>query len=587
MDRMDSIVMDAEAGDLPGESFPSVTRQEAEHASPVAFDGLFGWLHAAGGCRGVVICNPLGYTTLLCQPALRALADSIARAGLPCLRFDYPSEGDSLGAPGDPGRVAAWIDSATRAVDHLVTLCGVEEVALVGLEFGALAALEAASRRRESVRGVVLLAPPASGRALVRQLRADAAMAASDTGQKLEAEDGGFFVAGFEYSRVTLDEIGGLTLKVEAAPERTLVLSRSEAPPGLGERAETRKFAGYAAMLGARVLPHIPQEDWRGVADWLAKDASAPRRSAPPLRAPATLAGDGFDETALRFGAGGDLAGVLCAPAKGGSDGCAILINTGANSHVGWARGGVLLSRRLACEAGIGALRMDLRGLGESVTLPGGARETLYEVERTRDILEAVAFMKSRGYRRITLVGQCSGAYAALHAALRCADVAGLVLINQLRFIWGADENIDDAVAQPGRSSDAYLSMWRNGEALRRLLRGEAPLSGLFRAAQKLGKRGALALREAVSSLLKPPPKPDTPEAWLHQLAARGVVMHLLFSEDDASLDEFARYFGRRDWRVRRIAGLERAILKDADHSLSSPEARAVLFEHVRAATMS
>jgi len=558
-------------------------RGEPEPPQPVAFDGVLGWLHAARGRRGVVILNPLGYPALFCQPALRALADAIAGAGLPCLRFDYPSEGDSLGAPGDPDRVAAWIDSAVRAIDHLAGVCDVEEIALAGLEFGALAALEAAARRRDLVRRAVLLAPPASGRALTRQMRAEAAMVAAETGQPFKTGDGGLSLAGFEFSRDTLDQIGRLALNAEAAP-KLLVVSPNAAPRGLEDKAETRGFPGYAAMLGGRVLPHIPHEDWRGIVEWLAQDAPAPDEwPAPPPAAPAILAGDGFTETALRFGDG--LAGVLCAPARGQGDGCAILLNTGANAHIGWARGGVLLSRRLAREAGVAALRMDLRGLGESAALPGGARAALYNLERTHDVRAAVAFMKSLGYRRITLVGQCSGAYAALHTALRDDDVAGLVLINLWRFVWRDDETLEQALAAPGRSSDAYLRMWRNGEALRRLMRGEAPLRGLLRAANKIGRRGMQAVGEAVSALTRPAPKPETPEAWLHRLSARGVATHFLFSETDASLDEFARYFGRRDWRARRIAGLERAILRDADHSLSSRAARAVVFDHVRAAT--
>jgi len=563
----------------------TTTCGKQEQPQPVAFDGVFGWLHASSGRRGVVILNPLGYPALFCQPALRALADALAVAGLPCLRFDYPSEGDSLGAPNDPDRVAAWIASAVQAIDHLAALCDAEEIALVGLEFGALAALEAAARRRDLVRRVVLLAPPASGRALARQMRAEAAMVAAETGQKFETDDGGLSLAGFEFSRDTLDQIGQLALNAEAAP-KLLVVSPNAAPRGLEGKAETRRFPGYAAMLGGRVLPHIPHEDWRGIVEWLAQDAPAPRQSpAPAPAAPATLAGDGFTETALRFSADGGLAGVLCAPTGKQADGCAILLNTGANAHIGWARGGVLLSRRLAGEAGIAALRMDLRGLGESAALPGGARAALYDLERTHDVREAVAFMKRLGYRRIALVGQCSGAYAALHTALRDEDVAGLVLINLLRFAWRDDETLEQALAAPGRSSDAYLRMWRDGEALRRLIRGKAPLRGVLRAATKIGRRGMQAVAEAVSALLRPAPKPGTPEAWLHRLSARGVATHVLFSETDASLDEFARYFGRGDWRARRIAGLERAVMKGADHSLSSRAARAVLFDHVRAAT--
>ena len=559
-------------------------RQTAVNSQPVAFGGLLGWLHAAQGRRGVVICNGLGYQALCCQPALRALAERIAAAGLPCLRFDYPSEGDSLGQFDEPGRVAAWLDSATDAVDWLAGLGDIEEIALVGFGFGALAALEAAARRRDRVTRMVLLAPPASGRALVRQMRAEAAIVAAEKGQPFETEGGGLSIAGFEFSRETLDQLGRLSLKAEAAPEKLLVLAPHGAPQALESRAETQKFVGYTAMLGVRVLPHVPDADWRQVADWLTRDAPAAAVTPFAPVSPALLVGEGFAETALRFGAGGKLAGVLCAPAQG--DACAILLNTGANAHIGWARGAVTVSRRLAGEAGIAALRMDLRGLGESAPLEGGALAALYVHERTRDVDEAVAMMKGLGYRRITLVGQCSGAFAALHATLRNDDVTGVVVVNLVRFALHEDETVEMLLAQSERSTNGYISMLLSGAALRRMLRGEAPLRGFARAARKFGRRGLLALGEAVASLIQSPPKPGTPEAWLHQLSARGVATHFLFSETDVSRDEFARCL-HGDWRARRIAGLERTILKGADHSLSASAARSVLFDNVRSATWS
>jgi len=94
--------------------YESEFEPRAVSAEPVAF-GLRGWLHPARGRRGVVIFNTLAYQALCCQPALRALAECIPPAGLPCLRFDYPSEGDSLGQPHEPRRVADWLDGAWSA----------------------------------------------------------------------------------------------------------------------------------------------------------------------------------------------------------------------------------------------------------------------------------------------------------------------------------------------------------------------------------------------------------------------------------------------------------------------------------------
>lgn len=565
--------------------YESEFEPRAVSAEPVAF-GLRGWLHPARGRRGVVIFNTLAYQALCCQPALRALAECIAAAGLPCLRFDYPSEGDSLGQPHEPRRVADWLDGATAAVDYLQSQEGIEEIALVGLGFGALAALEAAARRRDRITRMVLLAPPSSGRALVREMRLEAAILSAEYEYPFEMDDGGLSIAGFEYTRETLDHLSRLKPNAEAAPQEVLVLAPNEAAQAPVAHAQTRKFVGYAAMLGARRLPHVPGDDWREVAQWLARDAPVAAKSRLAWSArTAELAGDGFTETALRFGAGEEVTGVICVPTEGAGDACAILLNTGANVHIGWARGAVTLSRRLAREAGIATLRMDLRGLGESAALEGGALAALYDVERTRDVVEAIATMKGFGYRRITLVGQCSGAFVALHSALRSDDVTGLVIVNLVRFALHKNETVLTLLAGSGRSTDGYIAMLRSGVALRRLVRGEAPLKGLWRAACKFGRLGLSALREAVASQFRIPPRSGSPEAWLHRLAARGVAMHFLLSETDASRDEFARYFGRSDWRARRIVGLLVTLLKGADHNLTTSAAQAVMFDHVRSAT--
>ena len=78
---------------------------------------LFGWFHPAvpQRRRGAVICSPIGYESILCHRAGRHLAERLAAAGIPALRFDYDGTGDSVGSDHDPGRVRAWIDSIHTA----------------------------------------------------------------------------------------------------------------------------------------------------------------------------------------------------------------------------------------------------------------------------------------------------------------------------------------------------------------------------------------------------------------------------------------------------------------------------------------
>ncbi|MBL8674219.1 MAG: alpha/beta hydrolase, partial [Rhodospirillales bacterium] len=112
--------------------------------TPVVFDGCFGWLHPAAGSRGVVMCAPLGYEELCTHRPWRGLAERIAAAGMPVLRFDYRGAGDSEGCDLDPARLRAWLDSVKAAVAWMKARAGVTEIAIVGLRLGgAMATLVA------------------------------------------------------------------------------------------------------------------------------------------------------------------------------------------------------------------------------------------------------------------------------------------------------------------------------------------------------------------------------------------------------------------------------------------------------------
>ena len=128
---------------------------------------LYGVYHMpsdeASSRAGVVICQPVLHEYADARRALRALAESLARAGLHVLRFDYRGTGDSQGS-GEQCDVAGWTADIETAMEELKASRGLDEVGLVGLRFGATLAAQVAVRR-DDVPYMVLWEPIVKGRA--------------------------------------------------------------------------------------------------------------------------------------------------------------------------------------------------------------------------------------------------------------------------------------------------------------------------------------------------------------------------------------------------------------------------------------
>jgi hypothetical protein len=116
-------------------------------------------------------------------------------------------------------------------------------------------------------------------------------------------------------------------------------------------------------------------------------------------------------ETAVNFGAAGNLSGVLVEPDAGKAIAhapAALLWNIGIHHRVGSYRVWVDLSRQLA-EAGFTSLRFDLSGMGDSEVKKGG---TLTDggADRAEDLAEAMALVTRRtGQTTFAPMGFCSG----------------------------------------------------------------------------------------------------------------------------------------------------------------------------------
>ena len=135
---------------------------------------LVGLFHPAESPRAapaaVLVCAPYGHEAMRSQRFFRVLADRLARAGLPVLRFDCHGTGDSPGDDAD-GDMDGWQHDICAAHHELRRLAGVRTVHWLGARLGATLALMAATRERADPARMVLWDPIVDGAAYLEELR--------------------------------------------------------------------------------------------------------------------------------------------------------------------------------------------------------------------------------------------------------------------------------------------------------------------------------------------------------------------------------------------------------------------------------
>jgi pimeloyl-ACP methyl ester carboxylesterase len=135
-------------------------------------------------------------------------------------------------------------------------------------------------------------------------------------------------------------------------------------------------------------------------------------------------------ETAIQFGAGARLVGILTEPPSGTLRACFGLVTVAFNPKFGPFRIYAEWARHLATQ-GIATLRFDLGGLGESVPLREGnlRNRTRLEVGLAADVLSS----RFPGLP-ISLGGICSGAEDSLRYAEEDPRVRGVVLVDPFAY---------------------------------------------------------------------------------------------------------------------------------------------------------
>ncbi|WP_156376218.1 alpha/beta fold hydrolase [Methylobacterium sp. Leaf117] len=577
-------------GAAPSAAPSSTSSSALSAATPVTFGGLFGWLHPAAGRRGVVLCGAHGFEQLAAHRPWRALAEGLAAAGCPTLRFDYPGEGDS-GDASDAGevRVETCVAAIGQAVRFLREATGVTEVVLVGLRLGAnLAVL---TTRAEPVDRLVLLAPAATGRAYLREMRLRARTVGgvaegpgsvqTQTKTQVQASDS-LSVGGFRLGPAFLADLQNLDASAivrPPAPQVLLLASETKALAArltaLGSEVEAGPFPGLAALIGDPIFAEIPDAAFARVTAFAAAGMTRTEPAVPLRLAPARLDGPGWTEAPVRFHP--DLFGIRCSPRRREPDAPTVLfVSTGMTVHSGWGRQTTDLARSLATD-GVPSLRFDLAGIGDSGDRPD-ARKPPFAPDGFEDIrcaLDAVAETGSR----VVLVGNCSGAYAAFQALCRDARVDGALLINLYCFDWDPGQDVDAVIRQVFGSTSTYAALLTRGATWRRLLSGQIRVGAI---GATLARRGLATALRRLRRLVKPVSPGGSAARRVARLRRRGATIRLIYSAGDPGLAALRRHLGRSPGPADRRLGAPVTIVPDIDHNFSSAEAPALLGRHLR-----
>lgn len=568
-----------------------VAPEGLRYGIPCAFKGCAGFVHPAGGSTGVVLCSPWGFEDLVMRKSWRLLAEAIAAAGYPCLRFDYPGTGNSLGRSTSVESAAPWIEAIHDAAEVLRLNSGVRRFVFIGQSLGALLAVEAA-RSRSDVVALQLIAPVARGRHYVRELAATATMVSERIGMKLDlAPDEGLSVVGFALGGAMVEALKTLDLtKIPDLNVRDVTIFDSADRKAGAEVSEHLRRNGLAVTL-ERVEPyHLMVSDATTIQPLpvsYERVVAALRRAAPammgaatrPPRFPDALVTEVFREEPIRFGSEDALFGVVTRPLVERPDAPAVvMLNRGLNPHIGWRRVGVDHARALAA-AGITSLRFDLAGLGESRDEPGRPANLIYSDLLLPDVHAAVDALARRGHKRIALTGVCSGAYVALTVAAADPRVSDVVVFNPQRFVWDPSEKMEDVVRFGLRSMNDYVGDFKRGGVLRKLVRSRRRLvPAMTFLAKKAARRAIARLPLGLRSSLMPAAMATRVNQLFEDFARRGTRVAMIFTEGDPSVNELAAYYGVGGRNLRH-ANVSVEIIKGVDHNLTSSSATALMLD--------
>jgi pimeloyl-ACP methyl ester carboxylesterase len=267
-------------------------------------------------------------------------------------------------------------------------------------------------------------------------------------------------------------------------------------------------------------------------------------------------------ETTLAFGANSGLMGTLSAPAQSAGGIGALLFNAGVVPRIGPNRLNVRIARALQAR-GIPALRFDLSGRGDSA--PARGMES-YEQQAVADIRAAMNLLHERtGVTRFAILGLCSGAENAFHAALADERVIGVTLMDSYHY----------------PTLRTHINRFRRRASMQGGLIG-AGTKWIKRRLKRSANGSARAREGAANSFGSIRPTPEAFARQLEKLIERGVKIDLLFSGSFLETYNYENQFRDGFGRFGIVDRMHIEYRPDLDHTLSTA---AMQIEMVRRTT--
>ncbi|MGE7470969.1 alpha/beta fold hydrolase [Bosea sp. NPDC003192] len=553
--------------------------------TPVTFGRSMGMLHAGHAPVAVLMLGAVGYEELCLRATWRSLAQALSDRSIACLRFDYPGQGDAHEAA-DPQGLDDWLETIRAAVQLLRRASGCERLVLLGQGLGGTLALKLAEELAP-IAATVLMAPVGNGKRYLRELSAWSRIVSDRIGIGTDPDDDTrCAVAGLRIAPGRLPAIATLgTAALRHAPsEQALLLSRpghggdaalAEVLASLGVAVTQRDYEGYETLTTDPTAARPPKTTIAGIVDWISERAAAAGTVPADIRTPQPpgptegLLGEGFVERPIRFGPDGRLFGVLCEPLGPVARDPIVFVNAGRDYHIGWARVSVSQARAFAAR-GVASLRFDASSVGDSGTAADGPEEILYSQAQIDDVRLAIDAMQARGFDAPILIGRCSGAYAAFHAAVLDDRIRRLVIVNNERFVWDPDESVEDAIRYAHRSAGDLGATLARKDGLRRLLTGKLRVGPAGRyLIYRYRKRLSVKLAPVLGRLTKHGRLHHQCHRHFATLAARNVELSLLYADGDVGLAELQTYFGEAGKGLAAYPNASLTMLADADHNFT------------------
>lgn len=470
----------------------------------------------------------------------------------------------------------------------------------------------------DEIENLVLWAPITNGRGFIREMTVVDMM--SEAPRERTSSTGIIDAAGF---RIFPDTVAALTtcslLQSKPRCRRVLLASRFDAPPnerlvehftGCGITVEEQMLPGVTEML---VEPHkgqVPDIAIQQITTWLSQNASVNDRVSSELLClkcdPAAdmpgqievlVSGAVIRESAWRIGQSPDLFGILSEPALAPSAELPtiVLLNAGAAYRIGPGRMNVEMARQFSAQ-GFRCLRLDLCGLGDSVTQAASDENNSYAATAFRDIEAALSALRERlGPQKFVLMGLCSGAYAAFQSAVQFTDpdLVESVLINPLTYYWRDGMSIEDAPTSDLIQEHYYLTSALQPDKWLKLLSGRSHI-GIRGALRIVARRLGLAKRSrpqvaaercsSAATAVSSPAGPSHPETEdltndLKQVMAAGRHLSMFFSTSDPGYSILTSKAGRQTKHMLKRGQLSLKFLEDSDHTFSRHAARRKLID--------